>query len=43
MCIYFQLLTYLLLYVTAFKCWCQAAWQYSIDFPSQFLQDGDVM
>ncbi|XP_050910531.1 protein SHOOT GRAVITROPISM 6 isoform X7 [Lathyrus oleraceus] len=27
----------------AFKCWCQAAWQYSTDFPSHLPQDGDVM
>ncbi|GAU20349.1 hypothetical protein TSUD_338310 [Trifolium subterraneum] len=26
-----------------FKCWCQAAWQYSTDFPSHLPQDGDVM
>ncbi|RDX96367.1 Protein SHOOT GRAVITROPISM 6, partial [Mucuna pruriens] len=31
------------IFANAFKCWCQAAWQYSIDFPSHFPQDGDVM
>ncbi|XP_073221884.1 protein SHOOT GRAVITROPISM 6-like isoform X3 [Cicer arietinum] len=30
-------------FANAFKCWCQAAWQYSIDFPSHFPLDGDVM
>ncbi|EHA8588355.1 hypothetical protein COCNU_scaffold004857G000020 [Cocos nucifera] len=28
---------------TAFKCWCQAAWQYIGDFPSDSLLDSDVM
>ncbi|XP_052736818.1 uncharacterized protein LOC108338284 isoform X2 [Vigna angularis] len=28
---------------SSFKCWCQASWQYSIDFPSHFPQDADVM
>lgn len=28
---------------TAFKCWCQAAWQYSKDFPSDPLFDNDVV
>lgn len=36
-------LTHNLLLFAAFKCWCQAAWQYSIDFPSHFPLDGDVM
>ncbi|KAJ0027548.1 hypothetical protein Pint_35765 [Pistacia integerrima] len=27
----------------AFKCWCQAAWQYSLDFPSHSFLDGDIM
>jgi hypothetical protein len=36
-------LTHLLLLFSAFKCWCQAAWQYSTDFPSHLPQDGDVM
>ena len=36
-------LTHLLLLFSAFKCWCQAAWQYSTDFPSNLPQDGDVM
>ncbi|XP_045795656.1 protein SHOOT GRAVITROPISM 6 isoform X1 [Trifolium pratense] len=30
-------------FANAFKCWCQAAWQYSTDFPSHLPQDGDVM
>lgn len=29
--------------VPAFKCWCQAVWQYSVDFPLHSLLDGDVM
>jgi len=36
-------LTHNLSLFAAFKCWCQASWQYSIDFPSHFPQDGDVM
>jgi len=36
-------LTHNLSFFAAFKCWCQASWQYSIDFPSHFPQDGDVM
>ncbi|XP_022634964.1 protein SHOOT GRAVITROPISM 6 isoform X6 [Vigna radiata var. radiata] len=31
------------IFANAFKCWCQASWQYSIDFPSHFPQDADVM
>ncbi|XP_061352593.1 protein SHOOT GRAVITROPISM 6 isoform X2 [Gastrolobium bilobum] len=31
------------IFANAFKCWCQAAWQCNIDFPSHFPQDGDVM
>ncbi|XP_059462470.1 protein SHOOT GRAVITROPISM 6 isoform X2 [Corylus avellana] len=27
----------------AFKCWCQAVWQYSVDFPSDSPLGGDVM
>ncbi|RVW47968.1 Protein SHOOT GRAVITROPISM 6 [Vitis vinifera] len=27
----------------AFKCWCQASWQYSMDFPSTSPLDADVM
>lgn len=27
----------------AIKCWCQAAWQHSVDFPSHSSIDGDVM
>ncbi|XP_042943592.1 protein SHOOT GRAVITROPISM 6 isoform X2 [Carya illinoinensis] len=27
----------------AFNCWCQAVWQYSVDFPLHSLLDGDVM
>lgn len=30
-------------FANAFKCWCQAAWQYSTDFPSNLPQDGDVI
>jgi hypothetical protein len=29
--------------VPAFKCWCQAVWQYSVDFPSYTPLGGDVM
>ncbi|XP_019054507.1 PREDICTED: protein SHOOT GRAVITROPISM 6 isoform X2 [Nelumbo nucifera] len=31
------------IFAHAFKCWCQAAWQYSGDFPSNALLDSDVM
>ncbi|KAF5953918.1 hypothetical protein HYC85_006774 [Camellia sinensis] len=27
----------------AFKCWCQACWQYGVDFPLSSLLDSDVM
>ncbi|KAI5680712.1 hypothetical protein M9H77_01939 [Catharanthus roseus] len=27
----------------AFKCWCQACWQYSLDYPLVSVLDGDVM
>ncbi|KAG5556798.1 hypothetical protein RHGRI_007155 [Rhododendron griersonianum] len=27
----------------AFKCWCQACWQYGVDFPLLSLLDSDVM
>ncbi|CAL9163510.1 protein SHOOT GRAVITROPISM 6-like isoform X2 [Musa acuminata AAA Group] len=30
-------------FANAFKCWCQAAWQYIGDFPSDPLLDSDVM
>ena len=29
--------------VSAFKCWCQAVWQYSMDFPSHLPLGGDIM
>ncbi|KAJ8622795.1 hypothetical protein MRB53_031324 [Persea americana] len=31
------------IFANAFKCWCQAAWQYSRDFPSDPLFDGDIL
>ncbi|KAK8553862.1 hypothetical protein V6N12_030844 [Hibiscus sabdariffa] len=31
------------IFANAFKCWCQAVWQYNFDFPSNSLIDGDVM
>ncbi|RYR03645.1 hypothetical protein Ahy_B06g082747 isoform B [Arachis hypogaea] len=31
------------IFANAFKCWCQAAWQHSIDSPSHFPLGGDVM
>ncbi|KDO46985.1 hypothetical protein CISIN_1g018728mg [Citrus sinensis] len=31
------------IFANAFKCWCQAAWQYSVDFPSHSFLDGDIM
>ncbi|KAK8708807.1 hypothetical protein V6N13_059844 [Hibiscus sabdariffa] len=31
------------IFANAFKCWCQAVWQCNIDFPSNSLNDGDVM
>ncbi|KAG6693496.1 hypothetical protein I3842_09G003400 [Carya illinoinensis] len=31
------------IFANAFKCWCQAVWQYSMDFPLHSLLDGDVM
>ncbi|XP_028777131.1 protein SHOOT GRAVITROPISM 6 isoform X2 [Neltuma alba] len=31
------------IFANAFKCWCQAAWQYSVDFPSHSPLDGDIM
>ncbi|WOL06180.1 protein SHOOT GRAVITROPISM 6 [Canna indica] len=30
-------------FANAFKCWCQAAWQYISEFPSDLLLDSDVM
>uniref|UniRef100_A0A7N0TTV8 SGR6 n=2 Tax=Kalanchoe fedtschenkoi TaxID=63787 RepID=A0A7N0TTV8_KALFE len=31
------------IFANAFTCWCQAVCQYSADYTSQFLLDGDVM
>ncbi|WJZ93744.1 hypothetical protein VitviT2T_012661 [Vitis vinifera] len=31
------------IFANAFKCWCQASWQYSMDFPSTSPLDADVM
>ncbi|WRX23501.1 hypothetical protein QQP08_015988 [Theobroma cacao] len=31
------------IFANAFKCWCQAVWQYNVDFPSDSPLDGDVM
>ncbi|WCJ34428.1 ARM repeat superfamily protein [Euphorbia peplus] len=31
------------IFANAFKCWGQAAWQYTMDFPSHSLLDADVM
>ncbi|XP_021290041.1 protein SHOOT GRAVITROPISM 6 isoform X2 [Herrania umbratica] len=31
------------IFANAFKCWCQAVWQYNLDFPSDSPLDGDVM
>lgn len=31
------------IFANAFKCWCQAAWQCSVDCPSYSPLDGDVM
>ncbi|GAV58925.1 hypothetical protein CFOL_v3_02458 [Cephalotus follicularis] len=31
------------IFANAFKCWCQAAWQYTMDFPSHSPLDDDVM
>ncbi|TYH47376.1 hypothetical protein ES332_D11G407600v1 [Gossypium tomentosum] len=31
------------IFANAFKCWCQAVWQYNIDFPSESPIDGDIM
>ncbi|XP_022747825.1 protein SHOOT GRAVITROPISM 6-like isoform X4 [Durio zibethinus] len=31
------------LFANAFKCWCEAVWQYNVDFPSDSPIDGDVM
>ncbi|PQQ19778.1 protein SHOOT GRAVITROPISM 6 [Prunus yedoensis var. nudiflora] len=31
------------IFANAFKCWCQAVWQYSLDIPSQSPLDGDIM
>ncbi|XP_034223743.1 protein SHOOT GRAVITROPISM 6 isoform X1 [Prunus dulcis] len=30
-------------FANAFKCWCQAVWQYSLDIPSHSPLDGDIM
>lgn len=32
-----------MLFGAAFKCWCQACWQYSVDFSLSLILDGDVM
>ncbi|XP_044471670.1 protein SHOOT GRAVITROPISM 6 isoform X2 [Mangifera indica] len=31
------------IFANAFKCWCQAAGQYSLDFPSHSFLDGDIL
>ncbi|XP_015574858.1 protein SHOOT GRAVITROPISM 6 isoform X1 [Ricinus communis] len=31
------------IFANAFKCWCQAVWQYNVDFPSQCPLDAAVM
>ncbi|PSS04621.1 Protein SHOOT GRAVITROPISM like [Actinidia chinensis var. chinensis] len=31
------------IFANAFKCWCQACWQYGVDFPLLSLLDSDVM
>ncbi|XP_051152364.1 protein SHOOT GRAVITROPISM 6 isoform X3 [Andrographis paniculata] len=31
------------IFANAFKSWCQACWQYSVDFPLSTAVDGDVM
>ncbi|XP_061964637.1 protein SHOOT GRAVITROPISM 6 isoform X5 [Populus nigra] len=31
------------IFANAFRCWCQAAWQYNMDFPSLSPLDADVM
>ncbi|CAK9157687.1 unnamed protein product [Ilex paraguariensis] len=31
------------IFANAFKCWCQACWQYDVDFPLFSLLDGDVI
>ncbi|CAL5387693.1 unnamed protein product [Camellia sinensis] len=31
------------IFANAFKCWCQACWQYGVDFPLSSLLDSDVM
>ncbi|CAI9097916.1 OLC1v1034435C1 [Oldenlandia corymbosa var. corymbosa] len=31
------------IFANAFKCWCQACWQYSVDYPIFSVIDGDVM
>ncbi|WOH06122.1 hypothetical protein DCAR_0625545 [Daucus carota subsp. sativus] len=31
------------IFANAFKCWCQACWQYSVDFSLSLILDGDVM
>ncbi|XP_047333371.1 protein SHOOT GRAVITROPISM 6 isoform X2 [Impatiens glandulifera] len=30
-------------FANAFKCWCQACWQYGVDFPLLSLLDSDIM
>lgn len=34
---------FFLFLLPAFKCWCQACWQYSLDYPLFSVVDGDVM
>ncbi|XP_048320811.1 protein SHOOT GRAVITROPISM 6 isoform X2 [Ziziphus jujuba] len=31
------------IFANAFKCWCQAVWQYYLDFPSHSPLDGSIM
>ncbi|XP_074355121.1 protein SHOOT GRAVITROPISM 6 isoform X2 [Apium graveolens] len=31
------------IFANAFKCWCQACWQYSVDLSLSLILDGDVM
>ncbi|KAL3532002.1 hypothetical protein ACH5RR_005523 [Cinchona calisaya] len=31
------------IFANAFKCWCQACWQYSVDYPLFSVLDADVM
>ncbi|KAL7609753.1 hypothetical protein Lser_V15G12032 [Lactuca serriola] len=37
-----HLFLFLLLFFPAFRCWCQACWQYSVEYPLSSILNSDV-